>query len=141
MTLFAHQRDGISWLIEREGAGLFHEMGCGKSRTAIFAAVKLFERPQAKRSIDRVLILAPASVCFAWREELKKLSTESSDFRATVLRYDSKQHGFFCDEVLGSLDGTKHRHIPIAVVSYGLVQNGKHAKVLQSWCLDGNTVL
>src|SRR5579859_4087074 len=86
MNLFSHQLRGIDFLQDREGAGLFWEMGVGKTRTALQAARKFYDA-RGKQKIDRVLVLCPASVRFAWMEELRKLSAESSSFDVNVIAY------------------------------------------------------
>lgn len=133
MTLYAHQSKGVAWLSQKQSAGLFWEMGCGKSRTALEAARKLYEA----RKIDRVLVLAPAAVRFAWREELSKLGLEGFDHN--LLRYDAKKQVFFVEQVGGNLNGKQH--LPIALVSYSLLPQKRHADALEKWCRDGDAVL
>ena len=138
LNLFAHQTKGISFLSEREGAGLFWEMGVGKTRTALQAARNFFDS-RGKRKIDRVLVLCPASVRFAWLEELRKLSSESSSFDTNVVAY--KDLKFYCVEVLGTLNGNPNSHMPVAIVSYSLLQQERHSAKIASWCAAGKTIL
>jgi len=138
LNLFAHQLKGIEFLIQREGAGLFWEMGVGKSRTALSAARTFFER-KGRARIDRVLILSPASVKFAWLEELRKLSSESASFDCNIVAY--KDLKFYCLEVLGALNGNPSSHLPIAIISYSLLQQERHAAKIASWCSAGRTIL
>lgn len=75
---FKHQVDGWWDALEcfnegGEGYGLFFEMGCGKSLTAIAIIGSL--------PVKRVLIVAPSSVCAVWPRELK----DYADFRYAVL--------------------------------------------------------
>jgi SNF2 family DNA or RNA helicase len=70
-TPYAHQIVGIRKLVEEPVVGLFDEMGAGKTKQVIDAAQVLFTRGV----INRVLIIAPASVRFVWfDQELGELS-------------------------------------------------------------------
>lgn len=67
VTPFKHQVDGWWNAMQHfrdggEGYGLFFEMGCGKSLTAIAIIGSL--------PVKRVLIVAPSSVCAVWPREL-----------------------------------------------------------------------
>lgn len=140
--LFQHQRNGIPFLLEREGAGIFWEQGTGKTRTAIMSAQCLYQLPaNAKRRIDAVLVLCPAAVTYAWREELRKLASESSSFNANLLRYDSKSQTFKCEEVIGVLNGNPHSHMPVAVVSYALLQQKRHVVAIGKRCFEHRVAL
>lgn len=62
---FKHQILGIEKLIEKPTFALFDEMGAGKTLQVIVAAQILFE----KKIIDRVIVVAPASVRSVWFDE------------------------------------------------------------------------
>lgn len=53
-----------------KGFGLFFEMGCGKSLTALAIMGSLWEQGL----IRRVLVIAPGSVVSVWEDELKKFA-------------------------------------------------------------------
>ena len=48
-----------------KGFGLLFEMGCGKTLTAIAIAGAAYE----KGEIEKVLVVAPTSVCSVWPKE------------------------------------------------------------------------
>lgn len=70
MTLEAHQREGVDFLLERakknKGALLAFVMGLGKTRTALAAAHEL--------GIHRIVVLAPSSVVNGWVAEYKEVA-------------------------------------------------------------------
>lgn len=63
---FAHQRQGIEYLLMNPCAALLDEMGCGKSFQIASAAAILLQN----KIIDRVLIVAPMSLLRTWQNEL-----------------------------------------------------------------------
>src|SRR6266705_989806 len=138
MNLFRHQLEGVNFLREREGALLAWEMGVGKTRTALQAARKFFDT-KGKNRADRVLVLCPASVRFAWLEELRKLSNETSSFDCNIVAYKGLK--FYCVEVLGVMNGNPGSHMPIAIISYGMLQREQHAENIAKWCSNGKTIL
>lgn len=134
IELFKHQERGIVWLTEHPAAGLFWTMGCGKTRTALLAARKLFDA----QKIDRVLVLAPSSVLYAWKEELLKLSLEG--FNHNLLAYDAKEQVFRVEAVGGNLNHNQ-RHINIALVSYSLLPKEHHLKAIGRYASNERTVM
>lgn len=128
IELYQHQREGVAFLTQRPSAGLWWEMGVGKSRTALLAAKQLFD----DEKINRVLILAPAAVRFAWIEELTKLEMLGEKFN--IVFYGPKQQDFSC------ISPTKGR-LPILLVSYSLLPQDRHVKALEKWCFEGETAL
>ncbi len=64
---YAHQVDGIEFLIANPEAALLDEMGCGKSFQIASAAALLLRQ----KEIDSVLIVAPMSLLRTWQEELR----------------------------------------------------------------------
>ena len=76
-----------------KGFGLYFEMGCGKSLTAIAIMGALFER----KEIRRVLVFAPGSVVSVWAKELEAFAAFPYRF-AALLDKDKKKR-------LRALDG------------------------------------
>ena len=63
-----------------KGFGLFFEMGCGKSLTALAIMGALWEQGL----IRRVLVIAPGSVVSVWEDELKKFADFPYAFSALL---------------------------------------------------------
>lgn len=63
-----------------KGFGLFFEMGCGKSLTALAIMGALYEQGL----IRRVLVIAPGSVVSVWEDELKKFADFPYTFSALL---------------------------------------------------------
>ena len=63
-----------------KGFGLFFEMGCGKSLTALAIMGALYEQGL----IRRVLVIAPGSVVSVWEDELKKFADFPYAFSALL---------------------------------------------------------
>ena len=63
-----------------KGFGLFFEMGCGKSLTALAIMGALWEQGL----IRRVLVIAPGSVVSVWEDELKKFAAFPYAFSALL---------------------------------------------------------
>lgn len=85
VTPFAHQRQAYTLAMTRPSVAILHEMGCGKTLTA----VAVMGRRYLDRQIQRVLIVAPLSVMPVWKREI----VEYADFpvSVTALKGDSKQ--------------------------------------------------
>lgn len=68
MNLFKHQQDAVDFLIKNNGTGaVYHEIGCGKTRTVLEA----FGRLRC-----RMLVVCPiALIEAAWGEDIKKFTT------------------------------------------------------------------
>jgi len=66
LDLFPYQEDGATFLASRERAGLFDEMGTGKSAQTIRALDNVKAR--------RIIIVCPAAVRETWSGELRKFS-------------------------------------------------------------------
>ena len=89
-TPHEYQLKSVKFCVEHAVAGLFLDMGLGKSSTML-AVIKLLIQ---RGIIKRVLIIAPLRVCWSvWPEEAKKWS-DFSDLRVEVL------HGPKKDEAL-----------------------------------------
>lgn len=65
--LWQHQREAIEWARERRSVLLAHEMGCGKTRTAI----EILKEVLAARGKPgfRVLVCCPKAVIPAWQKQ------------------------------------------------------------------------
>ena len=70
--LYAHQNEGVAFLMKRKGSGcLFHEMGLGKTRTALEAYLMLRQITPGLK----MLVVAPLSLLnAAWREDTRKFT-------------------------------------------------------------------
>lgn len=66
LPLLPYQHEGAAFLAGRQRAGLFDEMGVGKTATAIGALDKI--------GAQRVMIVAPAAVREVWVGEMKKFA-------------------------------------------------------------------
>lgn len=73
-NLFQHQVRGYNMALInftlRRGFGFLFEMGCGKTLTAIAVAGTLY----AERKINKLLVVAPTSVCSVWPEDFGKFA-------------------------------------------------------------------
>jgi SNF2 family DNA or RNA helicase len=78
--LWSHQRDAIKWSEDRTAVLLHHEMGCGKTRTAI----EILKRRMARgdRGGFAVLVACPKAVIAAW---VKQCSLWWPDVRVVPL--------------------------------------------------------
>ena len=150
MNLFKHQQDGAELLVSKRSFLLAWEMGCGKTRTAIDAALRLY----AQKKIDRVVVFCPAAVRYAWGEELGKLAVEGAT--VTLLSYVAKDQRFIVltkaaptittvTEVdMKSKSITVEQRfagMPIVIISYALLQQKRHADAIASFCQDGKAAL
>lgn len=70
--LFRHQIDAVEFVIGRGGSGaIFHEMGLGKTRTAL----EIFRRLRITDPRLNMVVVAPISLLeAAWRDEASKMS-------------------------------------------------------------------
>lgn len=69
----------------KPGFGIFHEMGCGKTLSAISLISAYWE----DESIHGALVTCPTSIKFNWVKELNKHWPETSDFEVWVLTPDN----------------------------------------------------
>ena len=67
LPLFPYQAEGAGYLSARERAGLFDEMGVGKTAQAIGALDRV--------AAQRIIVVCPAAVREVWAGEFKKFST------------------------------------------------------------------
>lgn len=125
IELFSHQKEGVEFLVKRPGAMLLFEMGLGKTRTALQAALKLY----AANKIDRILVIAPAAVRLSWKQEIAKFE----DGTFVTLAYDSSTA-----KVRAT---TRGEGLPILIVSYGLLPQKRHVDAFAKWAFEGSAVL
>lgn len=125
VDLFAHQKEGVEFLTKRPGAMLLFEMGLGKTRTALQAALALY----AIRKIDRILVIAPAAVRLSWKQEIAKF--EAGTF--VTLTYDSSTAKVRATE--------RGEGLPVLIVSYGLLPQKRHVDAFAKWAFEGSAVL
>jgi SNF2 family DNA or RNA helicase len=71
-ALFPFQRNGVTFLLERENALLADEMGLGKSIQAITAVRLLFRA----RAIEKCLVICPKSVLTDWKGKFEEWASE-----------------------------------------------------------------
>lgn len=93
LPLFNHQKEAADFIVNRGGSGaLFHEMGLGKTRTAI----TILQRLRLKDPNLRMLVVAPISLLEAtWREDVERFS----DFSVHNLRDGWWQGGKDPDDI------------------------------------------
>src|SRR4051812_2891837 len=70
--LFKHQSDAIKFVLGRNGSGaIFHEIGLGKTRTAI----EIYDVLRINHTGLRLMVFAPLSLLeAAWRADVRKFS-------------------------------------------------------------------
>lgn len=83
ITLMKHQVMAIDFIMSQwrngKGAALFHEMGLGKTISALVAC--------GNAGSSRVLVICPLSVIISWREDIKKVG--GVDFEIKMINYES----------------------------------------------------
>lgn len=86
MKLYPYQKEGVAFLTSRRRAGLFDDIGLGKSAQAA-AACKVLK-------LRRVLIVCPASLILNWKKEWKKFGP--SNCRVKIVSYNYIQKTSNC---------------------------------------------
>jgi SNF2 family DNA or RNA helicase len=114
VTLWPNQRSGVEWLSGRQYGMLAHEMGCGKTGTAL----------EAVRDLRLVLVICPIAVGPAW---MKQASTFDPDREVCVVVEGSSAKR--AAAVRSALDSGKR---VIVVVNYDAVWRGEVAKAIES---------
>jgi SNF2 family DNA or RNA helicase len=76
--LWPHQEEAIKWAWDRQAILLHHEMGCGKTRTAL----EFIRRWFAEHGGSRVLVCCPKAVIAAW---VKQAGLWFPDIRVVAL--------------------------------------------------------
>lgn len=117
-NLYKHQIRGANMALRAFGAldaktpgggfGELFEMGCGKTLTTIAVAGALYNL----NKIDRVLVVAPTSVCSVWPHDLNQFAT--FPWEARVLLGDKKKRL----KALNELENWPFKALRIAVINY-----------------------
>lgn len=117
-NLYKHQIRGANMALRAFGAldaktpgggfGELFEMGCGKTLTTIAVAGTLYNLGK----IDRVLVVAPTSVCSVWPHDLNQFAT--FPWEARVLLGDKKKRL----KALNELENWPFKALRIAVINY-----------------------
>lgn len=117
-NLYKHQIRGANMALRAFGAldaktpgggfGELFEMGCGKTLTTIAVAGALYNLGK----IDRVLVVAPTSVCSVWPHDLNQFAT--FPWEARVLLGDKKKRL----KALNELENWPFKALCIAVINY-----------------------
>ena len=117
-NLYKHQIRGANMALRAFGAldaktpgggfGELFEMGCGKTITTIAVAGALYNLGK----IDRVLVVAPTSVCSVWPHDLNQFAT--FPWEARVLLGDKKKRL----KALNELENWPFKALRIAVINY-----------------------
>lgn len=117
-NLYKHQIRGANMALRAFGAldaktpgggfGELFEMGCGKTLTTIAVAGALYNLGK----IDRVLVVAPTSVCSVWPHDLNQFAT--FPWEARVLLGDKKKRL----RALNELENWPFKALRIAVINY-----------------------
>lgn len=117
-NLYEHQIRGANMALRAFGAldaktpgggfGELFEMGCGKTLTTIAVAGALYNLGK----IDRVLVVAPTSVCSVWPHDLNQFAT--FPWEARVLLGDKKKRL----KALNELENWPFKALRIAVINY-----------------------
>ena len=117
-NLYNHQIRGANMALRAFGAldaktpgggfGELFEMGCGKTLTTIAVAGALYNLGK----IDRVLVVAPTSVCSVWPHDLNQFAT--FPWEARVLLGDKKKRL----KALNELENWPFKALRIAVINY-----------------------
>lgn len=117
-NLYKHQIRGANMALRAFGAldaktpgggfGELFEMGCGKTLTTIAVAGALYNLGK----IDRVLVVAPTSVCSVWPHDLNQFAT--FPWEARVLLGDKKKRL----KALKELENWPFKALRIAVINY-----------------------
>lgn len=117
-NLYKHQIRGANMALRAFGAldakthgggfGELFEMGCGKTLTTIAVAGALYNLGK----IDRVLVVAPTSVCSVWPHDLNQFA--AFPWEARVLLGDKKKRL----KALNELEKWPFKALRIAVINY-----------------------
>lgn len=117
-NLYKHQIRGANMALRAFGAldaktpgggfGELFEMGCGKTLTTIAVAGALYNLGK----IDRVLVVAPTSVCSVWPHDLNQFA--AFPWEARVLLGDKKKRL----KALNELENWPFKALRMAVINY-----------------------
>lgn len=130
---YDHQRFGIQHILEHPWAALFDEMGAGKTKQTIDAAQILFHLG----IIDRVLIVAPASVRSVWfDQELGELAKHAwTDIDHIVMEYHARTRVWEMGKpTLGVNLLTTERRLHWTVTNYEFIRAKMRLHKLLAFC-------
>lgn len=109
-----------------KGFGFLFEMGCGKTLTAIATLGAGYQLGK----LQRVLIIAPTSVCAVWPKEFQ----EYADFPYTIRTLlGTKQQRL---KELHDLERFPYRHLKVAVINYESTWRDEIFEALQEYDAD-----
>lgn len=106
MKLFGHQKEAVRKMLGKEGFGVFHEQGLGKTITTLFEAKKLWTNGE----LDALVVVAPNGVHANWiRNEVPHVFEKHevdgriyyADKPLKVPKQDSTKLQIFCFNVDG----------------------------------------
>lgn len=112
--------------VTHKGFGFLFEMGCGKTLTAIATAGAAYQMGK----IEKVLIVAPTSVCSVWPKEFE----EYADFKANVkVMLGDKTKRL---KALSDLDNFPFKALKVAVINYESTWREGIFEALMEWDAD-----
>lgn len=115
LKLYPYQKIGVDFLVSRKRAGLFDEMGIGKTVQALKAAERFTKMDTADHL--RVLVVCPASLRLNWLNEIKMWVRS----RSVIVRFrTSIQNGIIQNEYKREVADTQP--ILFDIVSYNFFQ-------------------
>lgn len=113
-------------MTQHKGFGFLFEMGCGKTLTAIATAGAAYQMGK----IEKVLIVAPTSVCSVWPKEFE----EYADFKANVkVMLGDKTKRL---KALSDLDSFPFKALKVAVINYESTWREGIFEALMEWDAD-----
>ena len=136
-TLFKHQIRGANMALltfdaldnrppGHKGFGLLFEMGLGKTLTAIAVMGAMYKRG----FIQRVLVVAPATVCPVWPGDFKEFA--AYPYQISMLMGDKKKRL----EALGKLAANPMPGLKVAVINYESTFREGIREALEAWDPD-----
>lgn len=109
-----------------KGFGFLFEMGCGKTLTAIATAGAAYEMGK----IQKLLIIAPTSVCAVWPKEFQEYA--AFKYNVKVLLGEKKSR----IKALQDLDTFPLKVLKVAVINYESIWREGLFEKLQEWDAD-----
>nr|DAN92307.1 MAG TPA: Chromatin remodeling complex ATPase [Caudoviricetes sp.] len=109
-----------------KGFGFLFEMGCGKTLTAIATMGTAYQLGK----IEKVLIIAPTSVCSVWPKEFE----EYADFKVNVKVMQGEKDKRI--KALSDLDSFPFKALKVAVINYESTWRDGIFEALQAWNAD-----
>ena len=109
-----------------KGFGFLFEMGCGKTLTAIAVAGAAYQMGK----IEKVLIVAPTSVCSVWPKEFDDYATFK--YKVNVMLGDKKQRL----RELEALKAFPFKALKVAVINYESTWRDGIFEALKDWRPD-----